>query len=93
MRIHFLLKNDVLTAVTVVVHWTWGIGAWREKSTSGHRDWLFRSRCLNSLLFLLGEGNMSREIWAGEYDEGNMSKENMYYIFWLQLSAISDSDL
>ena len=70
MRIHFLLKSDVLTAVTVVVPWTWGIGAWREKSTFGHRDWLFRSRCLNSLLFLLGEGNMSRGIWRGKYEQG-----------------------
>ena len=70
MRIHFLLKSGVLTAVTVVVPWTWGIDAWREKSTFGHRNWLFRSRCLNSLLFLLGEGNMSRGIWQGTYEQG-----------------------
>ena len=70
MRIHFLLKSDVLTAVTVVVPWTWGNGAWREKSTFGHRNWLFRSRGLNSLLFLLGEGNMSRGIWRGKYEQG-----------------------
>ena len=64
MRIHFLLKSGVLTAVTVVVPWTWGIDAWREKSTFGHRNWLFRS------LFLLGEGNMSRGIWQGTYEQG-----------------------
>ena len=88
MRIHFLLKSDVLTFVAVVVPWTWSIGAWREKSTFGHRNWLFRSRYLNSPVFLSGEGNMSRGIWAGEYDEGNLSKENIYYIFWLLLLAI-----
>ena len=70
MRIHFSLKSDVWTAVTVVVPWTWGNGAWREKSTFGHRNWLFRSRGLNSLLFLLGEENMSRGIWRGKYEQG-----------------------
>ena len=65
MRIHFSLKSDVLTAVTVVVPWTWGIGAWREKNGFGLCTRLFRSRCLKSLLFLLGEGNMSRGIWRG----------------------------
>ena len=67
MRLHFLLKSDVLTAVTVVVPWTWGIGAWREKSTFGHRPRLFRNRCLKSLVFLLGGGNMSRGIWREKY--------------------------
>ena len=70
MRIHFSLKSDVLTFVAVVVPWTWGIGAWREKSTFGHRNWLFRSRCLNSPVFLSGEGNMSRGIWRGKYEQG-----------------------
>ena len=70
MRIHFLLKSDVLTFVAVVAPWTWGIGAWREKNSFGLCTRLFRSRCLKSLLFLLGEGNMSRGIWRGKYEQG-----------------------
>ena len=52
MQIDFLLKSDVLTAVTVVVPYTGDIDAWREKNTSGQRTRPFRSRCLKSLFSL-----------------------------------------
>ena len=41
-RVLFYLKGDVLLL-------SWGIDAWREKITSGHRIRRFRNRCLKSL--------------------------------------------
>ena len=71
MRIHFLLKSDVLTFVAVVAPWRLeAFGEWWEKNSFGLCTRLFRSRCLKSLLFLLGEGNMSRGMWRGKYEQG-----------------------
>ena len=52
IRINFLLKRDVSTAVAVVAPWTWGSYAWRETNTSSYHTRPFRSRCLKSLITL-----------------------------------------
>ena len=49
MRIDFLLKSDVLTAVAVVVPYTWALTRGGKKNTSGLLTRPFRSRCLKSL--------------------------------------------
>ena len=80
MRIHFLLKSDVLTAVTVVVPWTWGI--WRVAGKKYFRSpyqTLPYSLLKVPIVSFRGReyepGNMSRGIWAGEYEPGNMTRE------------------
>ena len=70
MRIHFLLKATFWPLLPSWLLELEAFGEWREKSTFGHRTRLFRSRCLKSLSFLLGEGNMSRGIWRGKYEQG-----------------------
>ena len=75
MRIHFLLKSDVLTAVTVVVPWTWGI--WRVAGKKYFRSpyqTLPYSLLKVPIVSFRGReyepGNMSRGIWRGKFEQG-----------------------
>ena len=69
MRIHFLLKSDVLTFVAVVVPWTWGI--WRVAGKKYFRSpyqTLPYSLLKVPIVSFRGReyepGNVTREIWA-----------------------------